>query len=150
MKFKIFFKSLQNFNTFFLSFLLLIKKKKIINHNNQFTTVLSCFSPLQKHLQSVAIYTKTCWLNSAKTNTKKNWTASLPSRLLSALNLQSKFLNLRFEPRPKQSAPLPSHVSISCFSESVGKFYCSHEEKKITRQVQRDDHSSDTWPISLS
>ena len=72
-----FFSSHYKISINFLSFLLLIKKKKIINHNNQFSTVLSCFSLISKHLQSVAIYIKTCWLNSAKTHTKKNWTASL-------------------------------------------------------------------------
>lgn len=57
-----------------------------------------------------------------------------------------------FKPPKKISKPvlLPSHVSISCFSESVEKFYCSHEETEITGQAQLDDHPSDTWPISLS
>lgn len=120
----------------------------IINHNNQFTTFLPHFSPIQNiYSQLLCTWKLVGWILLRH----KNGVDCLPppSRLLFVLSLQRKFLNLRFVPRLKQSVPLPSHVSISCFWESVEKFYCSHEETEITGQVQLDDHPSDTWSISL-
>lgn len=145
MKFKIFFQVTVKFKSSF--FFLPVLSFIIINHNNQFTTFLPHFSPIQNIYSQLLTWKLAGW-NLLR---HKNGVNCLPppSRLLFVLSLQRKFLNLRFGPRLKQSVPLPSHVSISCFWESVEKFYCSHEEIEITGQVQLDDHPSDTWPISL-
>lgn len=149
MKFKIFLSShykisIHFFFPFFL--LILLKTSTTITNLLQFSLAFLYFKTF-----IASCYLHENLLAEFRQDTKKGLDClPLPSRLLSALNLQRKFLNLRFEPRLTQSAPLPSHVSISCFSESAEKFYCSHEETEITRQVQLDDHPSDTWPISLS